>query len=104
MTADVKNIKKDTQKSSRYEAGRPTSFSRLTRMCSGLSDMMNSQVVSADGALLPLSGAYWIFLMANRTELLQKDIRSWSLRTLYSSFTEYHNGNVYNIYMLYSCI
>lgn len=76
VIANVKNIKKKTPKSQKslYDAGRLTSFSRLTRTCSGLSDMMNSQVVSADGALLPLSGAYWIFLMANRTELLQKDM------------------------------
>lgn len=52
---------------------RPTSFSRVTRMCSGLSDITNSQVVSPIGAALPLSGAYWIFLMANRTVLLQKE-------------------------------
>ncbi len=89
-------------KSSRYDdAGRLTSFSRLTRMCSGLSDMMNSQVVSADGASLPLSGAYWIFLMANRTELLQKHVRS----TLCEEHSrphehDYHNVHVYNIYML----
>lgn len=49
---------------------KPTCFSNLASICSGLSDMRKSRVVSTQGAGPSFSGAYWTLRIIKRTELL----------------------------------